>query len=215
MRTNEARIISLLGALLLLIGLLPAGATGPAQEFARGSLPPETLFLLLLAAAMRAGVYPFHLWLLPRTRDTLNLSERLLDHMVPVLCGLWLFGWTFQLGAADLMISPLVLTLLALALLATAVAAWTAEDQLHHVTFVLVGSAGVAVLAGQPWRHFRPRRHVLGDNRLCAGRRAVAGGRPGVAGLGLATAGQFWRAGAGRRSIYARLSGPALAGAAC
>ncbi len=147
-RTNEARIISLLGALLLLIGLLPAGASGPAQEFGRGVLPPETLFLMLLAAAMRAGVYPFHLWLLPRTRDTLNVSERLLDHMAPVLCGLWLFGWTYQLGAAGLMFSPPILTLLALALLATAIAAWTAEDQLHHATFVLIGSAGVAVLAG-------------------------------------------------------------------
>ena len=147
-RTNEARIISLLGALLLLIGLLPAGASGPAQEFGRGVLPQETLLLMLLAAALRAGVYPFHLWLLPRSRDTLNLSERLLDHMAPVLCGLWLFGWTFQLGAAALMISPIVLTLLTLALLATAIAAWTAEDQLHHATFVLVGSAGVAVLAG-------------------------------------------------------------------
>lgn len=148
LRSNESRIISLLGALLLLIGLLPAGASGPAQEFTRGVLPQETLFLMLLAASLRAGVYPFHLWLLPRTYDTLNLSERLLDHMAPVLCGLWLFGWTYELGASTLMVSPPVLTLLALALLATAIAAWTAEDQLHHATFVLVGSAGVAVLVG-------------------------------------------------------------------
>lgn len=148
LRNNEARILSMLGALLLLIGLLPAGATGPAQEFTRGSLPTETLFLMLLAAAIRSGVYPFHLWLLPRTRSGLNLSERLLDHMAPVLCGLWLFGWTFQLGAAAIVLAPPVLTLLALTLLATAIAAWTAEDQLHYVTFVLIGSAGVAVLAG-------------------------------------------------------------------
>jgi hypothetical protein len=148
LRNNEARILSMLGALLLLIGLLPAGAAGPAQEFAHGTLPPETLFLMLLASAIRSGVYPFHLWLLPRTRNMLNLSERLLDHMAPVLCGLWLFGWTFQLGAAAIVVSPFVLTLLALTLLATAVAAWTAEDQLHYVTFVLIGSAGVAVLAG-------------------------------------------------------------------
>jgi hypothetical protein len=148
LRTNEARILSMLGALLLLIGLLPAGAAGPAQEFARGTLPPETLLLMLLASAIRSGVYPFHLWLLPRTRSTINLSERLLDHMAPVLCGLWLFGWTFQLGGAAIVVSPFVLTLLALTLLATAIAAWTAEDQLHYVTFVLIGSAGVAVMAG-------------------------------------------------------------------
>jgi hypothetical protein len=148
LRNNEARILSMLGALLLLIGLLPAGASGPAQEFSRGTLPQETLFLMLLAAAIRAGVYPFHLWLLPRTRSTINLSERLLDHMAPVLCGLWLFGWTFSLGGSAIVVQPLVLTLLALTLLATSIAAWTAEDQLHYVTFVLVGSAGVAVMAG-------------------------------------------------------------------
>jgi hypothetical protein len=148
LRTNEAHILSLLGAMLLLIGLLPAGATGPAQEFARGTLPTETLFLMLLAAAIRAGVYPFHLWLLPRRRTQLNLSERLLDHMAPVLCGLWLFGWIFQLGGAALMVAPPILALLVLTLLASAVAAWTASDQLHHVAFVLITSAGVAVLSG-------------------------------------------------------------------
>ena len=148
LRANEARILSLLGAMLLLIGLLPAGPSGPAQEFAGGSLPADTLGLMLVAAAIRAGVYPFHLWLLPRTRSQLNLSERLLDHLAPVLCGLWLFGWTFHLGGAALMQSPVILGLLTLTLLASAVAAWTAEDQLHHVIFVLIGSAGVAVLAG-------------------------------------------------------------------
>jgi hypothetical protein len=68
--------------------------------------------------------------------------------MAPVLCGLWLFGWTFELGGAAIVVSPPVLTLLALTLLATSIAAWTATDQLHHVTFVLIGAAGVAVLAG-------------------------------------------------------------------
>ncbi len=147
-RTNEARILSLLGALLLLMGLLPAGATGPAQEFTRGTLPTATLFLMLAASAIRAGVYPLHLWLLPRANTEFNLSERLLDHLAPVLCGLWLFGWTFRLGAAPLMLSAPVLTLLTLSLLASAVAGWTANDHVHHVTFVLITSAGVAVLAG-------------------------------------------------------------------
>ncbi len=148
LRTNEARILSLLGALLLLIGLLPAGPGGPAQELATGSVPTETLVLMLLAASIRAGIYPFHIWLLPRTRTTLNLAERLLDHMTPVLCGLWLFGWAFRMGGAELMNTPPVLGVLALTLLFSALAAWTAADQLHHVTFVLITSAGVAVLAG-------------------------------------------------------------------
>ncbi|MBK8046857.1 MAG: hypothetical protein IPK16_06865 [Anaerolineales bacterium] len=148
LRNNETRVLSLIGAVLLLIGLLPAGATGPALELARGTAPVETLILMLAAAAIRAGIYPFHLWLLPRARSQLNMSERLLDQMVPVLGGLWLFGWTFKLGAAALMQTPWVLGLLTLMLLLAAIAAWTAEDQLHHVTFVLIGSAGLAVLVG-------------------------------------------------------------------
>ena len=60
LRTNEAQLLSLVGALILLLGLLPAGATGPAQEFARGVLPTETIVALLLAAAIRTGAYhPF------------------------------------------------------------------------------------------------------------------------------------------------------------
>jgi hypothetical protein len=148
LRTNEAQLLSLVGALILLIGLLPAGATGPAQEFPRGVLPTETLIALLVAAAIRTGVYPVHLWLLPRRRAQVILSERLLGHMAPMLCGLWLFGWTYHLGGAALLTTPLAVLALTLLLLASAVAAWTADDQPHHATFVLVTAAGVAVLAG-------------------------------------------------------------------
>jgi hypothetical protein len=148
LRTNEAQLLSLIGALVLLIGLLPAGATGPAQEFARGALPTETLLAMLIAAAIRTGIYPVHLWLLPRRRTQMILSEQLLEHMAPMLCGLWLFGWTLHLGGAALLASPLAISALTLLLLASAVAAWTADDQPHHATFVLVTSAGVAVLAG-------------------------------------------------------------------
>jgi hypothetical protein len=148
LRTNEAQLLSLVGALILLIGLLPAGATGPAQEFTRGVLPTETLIALLAAAAIRTGVYPVHLWLLPRRRAQVILSERLLGHMAPMLCGLWLFGWTYHLGGAALLTTPLAVLTLTLLLLASAIAAWTADDQPHHATFVLVTAAGVAVLAG-------------------------------------------------------------------
>lgn len=148
LRTNEAQLLSLVGALILLLGLLPAGATGPAQEFARGVLPTETIVALLLAAAIRTGAYPVHLWLLPRRRARVVLSDRLLGHMAPMLCGLWLFGWTYQLGGAALLTTPMAVLGLTALLLASAVAAWTADDQPHHATFVLVTAAGAAALAG-------------------------------------------------------------------
>ena len=70
--------------------------------------------------------------------------------MEPVLCGLWLVGWTLKLGGAALMQSPELVGLFTLTLLASAIAAWTAEDRLHHVVFVLITSAGVAAGTKRP-----------------------------------------------------------------
>ena len=124
-QANEARVLACSARCSSLIGILPAGFTGLAQELAVGDLPTETLFLMLVAAAIRAGVYPFHLWVLPRGRSEVNVSERFLDQIVPVLTGLWLMGWVLQLGGAELVQSPLVLALFLLAILASAIAAWT------------------------------------------------------------------------------------------
>lgn len=145
---HHAKGLSLLGALLLLVGLLPAGPSGPSQPLQGGQLPPETVGLMLLAALIRAGIYPFHLWLLPSDPRRINVAERLLDHMVPVLCGLWLLGWTVELGAEYILLAPDILLILVLSLLGSAVAAWTANDQSNHTTFVLVTSAGLAALSG-------------------------------------------------------------------
>lgn len=145
---HQAKGLSLLGALLLLVGLLPAGPTGPSQPLQGGLLPPETVGLMLLAALIRAGIYPFHLWLLPAQSRQVNVAERLLDHMVPVLCGLWLLGWTVDLGAEYILLAPDILLVLIASLLGSAVAAWTADDQPNHTTFVLITSAGLAALSG-------------------------------------------------------------------
>jgi hypothetical protein len=145
---HQAKGLSLLGALLLLIGLLPAGPSGPGQPLQDGLLPPETVALMLLASLIRAGIYPFHLWLLPSDGLRVNVAERLLDHMVPVLCGLWLLGWTVGLGIEYILLEPDILFLLILSLTGSALAAWTASDQPNHTTFVLITSAGLAALSG-------------------------------------------------------------------
>jgi hypothetical protein len=145
---HQAKGLSLLGALLLLIGLLPAGPSGPGQPLQDGQLPPETVALMLLASLIRAGIYPFHLWLLPSDGLRVNVAERLLDHMVPVLCGLWLLGWTVDLGAEYILLQPDILFLLIVSLGGSALAGWTASDQPNHTTFVLITSAGLAALSG-------------------------------------------------------------------
>lgn len=147
-RDNRARGLSLLGALLLMVGLLPAGPSGPGQQLAVGSLPYETSILMLIAAAIRAGAYPFHLWLLPNQNERVNLSERLLDQMVPVLCGLWLLGWTVNLGGAEIMQRPEVLLVILFMMLGSAIAGLTAPDQSNHTTFVLITSTTMAALSG-------------------------------------------------------------------
>lgn len=147
-RSSEAQVFSLVGAVFLYVALLPAGPNGLAQELTSGSLPVETLVLLLLAATIRTGLYPFHLWLLPRATHRLNLSERLLDHLVPVLAGLWLWGRALQLGGSELLFTPEILFVITLAIFAAALAAFTAKDHIHYVAFALITSAGTAVLAG-------------------------------------------------------------------
>lgn len=145
---NRAKGLSLFGALLLMISLLPAGMSGPGLPLDSPALTYETVLLMLVAAAIRAGAYPFHLWLLPVGGEEVDLAERLLDQMVPVLCGLWLFGWAISNGAVAGLLGWPALTLIVLMLLGSALAAWTARDKPTHTTFVLVTSAGLAGLCG-------------------------------------------------------------------
>jgi len=143
-----ARGLSLVGAMLLLMGLLPAGSSGPSQEFANGQLPYETVYLMAVASVIRAGIYPFHLWLLPNKQAVLPVADRLLDQLVPALTGLWLLGWTFGLSRDDSFLQFMASIALLLALVGSATAAWTARNQPDHTTLVLVTSAGLAALTG-------------------------------------------------------------------
>lgn len=143
---NRAQGWSLLGALLLLVGLLPAGPGGLGQPLQGGQLPPETVLLLLVAAAIRAGAYPFHIWLLPANNLRLRLPDRFVDHLVPAVCGLWLFGWASELGGSQFLVRPEFVILVLVAFLGSAVAAYTATAKPGHTTFVLVTSVGMAGL---------------------------------------------------------------------
>lgn len=146
LNVNHAQGLSLIGALLLLMGLLPAGPLGPAQPLQGGVLPVETILMLLIAAAIRAGAYPFHVWLLPANALRLPLPDRFVDHLVPAICGLWLFGWASSLGGSQVLVQPEFVILVLVAFLGSAVAAYTATAKPGHTTFVLVTSVGLAGL---------------------------------------------------------------------
>ena len=145
--TRQFQGLSMVGALLLLIGLLPAGQSGPAETLAGGQLPQETVILMLLAGVIRAGVYPLHLWLLPHRGERLYMPDRLIDQMPPALCGLWLLGWSSGLAAEGLLAQPEVIALAILGLLGSAIATFTTTTRQEHTTFVLITSVGVAGLA--------------------------------------------------------------------
>lgn len=144
---SQTRGLSLLGAILLMIALLPAGPTGPNQSLQGGQLPYETLLLLMGAALLRTGVYPFHFWLLPDKGETINIAERLLDHVAPVLSGMWLVGWIIDMGGASILQSAELTTFLSISMLIAAFAAFVTRDTVSRTTFVFVAAAGQCLLA--------------------------------------------------------------------
>ncbi len=143
---SHTRGLSLLGAVLLMIALLPAGPTGPSQSLQGGQLPYETLLLMMIAALMRTGVYPFHFWLLPDKGEVINIAERLLDHVAPVLSGMWLVGWIISLGGASILQSSELTTFLTISMFIAAFAAFVTRDTVSHTTFVFVAAAGQCLL---------------------------------------------------------------------
>lgn len=145
---SNTRGLSLIGAVLLLMSLLPAGPTGPDQALQGGVLPFETLLLMIAAALLRIGIFPLHFWLLPDRGDQIDIAERLLDHVVPVLTGMWLLGWSISLGGQSILQTAEMITFLTVGLWIAAFAAFITRDLVTHTTFVLVAAAGQSVLAG-------------------------------------------------------------------
>ena len=145
--TRQFQGLSMIGALLLLIGLLPAGQSGPSEALSSGFLPQETVVLMLLAGVIRAGVYPLHLWLLPHRGERLYMPDRLIDQMPPALCGLWLLGWSSGLAGEGLLARPEVVALALLGLFGSAIATFTTTTRQEHTTFLLITSVGIAGLA--------------------------------------------------------------------
>ncbi len=166
-----------------MIALLPAGPTGPSQSLQGGALPFEALLLLMGAALLRTGVYPFHFWLLPDKGETINIAERLLDHVAPVLSGMWLVGWVISLGGASILQSAELATFLTFSMLIAAFAAFVTRDTVSHTTFVFVAAAGQCLLAAALfYNHSNPAAmlwpattFVLGGSLWLVGRRIWQG----------------------------------------
>lgn len=143
------------GSVLVLVAIGIASQSASTSSLAAAPLPPETLALLLIAAAVRMAAYPLHLWLapasVPRDRGT-----QLLITGVGLATGAWLLGRGYSLGAASWMANPLWLPLLAVAVLAAGFSAWAGKraDRLAmlgsgRATWLWLTLALAPVLAGR------------------------------------------------------------------
>lgn len=140
---HRALGIGMLGTLVLLIGLFPAGVNGPNQMLIGSSLPAETVYALFIAGALRAGAYPLHLWLLPSSHLNLSVSERIFSHVLPALSGLWLLGLTLELAQRQPEVQALALPVIALSCLVSAVTCLHRGSRSLHRKSVIVTSVSL------------------------------------------------------------------------
>jgi hypothetical protein len=152
MRSNDSEqpagrawsLLSLSG-LAVLIVLLLLGEHGIHTALASGPFDRTELGLLWLAALVRAGVYPFHLWL--TGHESLDLGDRTALHLIAPLTGLWLLARVHEVAGPNWLRRPEWAALGALALLGSALAAWTTDDPQRRWRWIAVNRASLVVMA--------------------------------------------------------------------
>jgi hypothetical protein len=143
------RVWSLLSltCLVLPAALVLSGEANVRTTLATGPFAPVVLGLLWIAALVRAGVYPFHAWLVVPGRT--DAGGRVALHLVGPLTGLWLLGRVNQFSGADWLHRPEWTALGALALMGTALVAWAAADEHLRWRWIVLNRASLIVLAVQ------------------------------------------------------------------
>jgi hypothetical protein len=142
-----ARVWSLLSLTILVLpaALLLLGEPNVRVSLAQGPFAPIVLALLWIAALARAGIYPFHSWLVgPGHTDA---GGRVALHLLGPLTGLWLLGRVNAFSGADWLRRPEWAALGALALLGTALVAWTSDDETVRWRWIALNRASLMLLA--------------------------------------------------------------------
>ncbi len=131
--------VLLLGVLALLgEGGLRADLTTPSMDF-------WEIALLWLAALIRAGVYPLHLWLIGPGR--VNSSGRLVLSALAPMAGLWMLARIHAIASADWLHRPEWAALGAASPFGTALVAWTETDETWRLRWIAINRASLVVLA--------------------------------------------------------------------
>ncbi|MBC8448942.1 MAG: hypothetical protein H8D78_14445 [Chloroflexi bacterium] len=133
-----------LGTLLLLGALLFAGPEG-AQQALSAETAPLSVLALLLAALLRCGAYPLHIWLLPQ--EPRGRSGLITLHLIAPLTGLWLLGRAHGLAGPYYRLQPAWAAVGVLGMLGSGLAAWLAEEEGPRTAWVAINRISLTVLA--------------------------------------------------------------------
>jgi hypothetical protein len=134
-----------LAALILVLILAMLGENGIQTPLNAESLGALELALLWLLALIRAGVYPLHYWLIGP--GAMPYAERIALSIVGPMTGLWLLARVHGIAGPAWLRRPEWMALGALALLSTALVAWTVESETWRWRWIALNRSSIVVLA--------------------------------------------------------------------
>ena len=137
---------------LLLLILIMAGEGGISEPLIGGRFLRSVLPWLWLLGLIRVGVYPLQFWI--TSPGKISNAAQTAVHLLGATAGIWLLARVQALAGLSLTRQPEWAALGAFALLGTAIAAWTAEDDQWRWRWIAVNRACIVMLAayvsGQP-----------------------------------------------------------------
>jgi hypothetical protein len=136
--------LSLSGVLILML-IASLGEGGIRAGLTASRLTAGQLTLLWIAALLRAGVYPLHFWLLGG--KGVPQGSWLPVQLLGATAGLWMLGRVHALAGLNFLRQPEWVGLSALALLGTALVAWTVQDEDQRWRWIALNRASLGVMA--------------------------------------------------------------------
>jgi hypothetical protein len=134
-----------IAAIILVLILATLGESGIRTPLDAQTLSAGELALLWLLGLIRAGVYPLHYWL--TGPGVTQYAERIGLALVGPMTGLWLLARVHGIAGPGWLRRPEWAALGALALLSTALVAWTVESETWRWRWIALNRSGLAVLA--------------------------------------------------------------------
>lgn len=137
---QQAWVAGVLSSLFLLMAMLFNGGATIETDIASTHLNSQAQLLLVVAAVFRLGAYPFHVWLGPL--DTRAPGRQLVVQLTQALSAFYLLGRL----SLPLISSQAWVPMIAVALLGSALSAWTAQESRLGWLYIFVNRSTWALL---------------------------------------------------------------------